>query len=218
MILEIKRDLKSLTVKEVYNKYLLGQDVWFFIDHLKVANPSKTYDEFKYYISERLGIHFNNIAITGSAKTGISFSPGKQLRAFNEKSDLDIILVSQHHYQKFWKAYLEMFYRGKPFPEYKQVYTSIFKRFISLKNPTEKHKDIIDWVKTVNPFMKDLQLFFGIERDINYRIYDSWEAVEDYHFFGIQQLKNFVFNNAEKEELISHIIHSLIKNKNAGSK
>ena len=217
MILDIKKDLRSLSVRDIYNKYLLGQHVWLFSEHLKVSNPSKTYDDLKYYISKNLDIHFNNIAITGSAKTGISFSPGKHLRAFSEKSDLDIILVSQRHYNKFWKAYLEMFYKGKTFAEYKQVSTSIFKGFISLKEPTEKHKDIIDWVKTVNPFMKDLQLFFGIERDINYRIYESWEAVEAYHFFGIQQLKNYIANNNEKDELISRVIQLLINKQNVSN-
>jgi hypothetical protein len=83
-----------------------------------------------------------------------------------------------------------------------------------LKNPTEKHKDIKEWVKTVNPFVKDLQQFFGIAQDINYRIYDSWESVEKYHYFGITQLKNFVTNNKEKEMQIGAIITSLINNAN----
>jgi len=209
MLLEVKKDLSTKTVSEIYNKYLLGQDVWLFREYLKTPNPSKTYDDFKFYISNSLKIHFNNIAITGSAKTGISFSPKKKLRLFNEESDLDIILVSESHYKLFWGAYLDMYYKQIPFPEYQSVYTSLFKGFISLKNPTEKHKNIKEWIKTVNPFIKDLQLFFGIDRDINYRIYNSWESVEKYHYFGIKQLKNYIQNNQEKEILISNIISSL---------
>ena len=191
MLLEIKKDLSTKTVSEIYNKYLLGQDVWLFREYLNLKDPSKTYDDFKFYISDNLKIHFNNIAITGSSKTGVSFSPKKKLKLFNEVSDLDIILVSERHYKMFWGAYLDMHYKQIPFPEYQSVNASLFKGFISLKNPTEKHKDIKEWLKTVNPFIKDLQLFFGIDRDVNYRIYNSWESVEKYHFFGIKPTKKF---------------------------
>lgn len=214
MLQEVKQDIATKTVREIYSKYLLGQDVWLFREYLKFENPSKAYDDFKFYISDNLNIHFNNIAIIGSSKTGISFSPKKKLRLFDANSDLDIILVSEKHYKAFWQAYLDMYFRQVPFPEYQTVYKSLFKGFLSLKEPTEKHSIIRDWVKTVNPFLKDLQLFFGIDRNVNYRIYSSWEAVEAYHFFGINQLKNYIQNNYEKEKLISGIITSLKLYKN----
>jgi hypothetical protein len=209
MLRELKGDLATKSTSEIYNKYLLGQDVWLFREHLKVADPSKTYDEFKLYISKHLKVHFNNIAITGSSKTGISFSPKKKFKFFDDSSDLDIILVSEKYYKSFWQAYLDMYYRQIPFPEYQTVYKSLFKGFISLKEPTEKHTAIKDWVKLVNPFLKDLQLFFGIDRQVNYRIYNSWEEVERYHFFGIKQLKSLVQNNKEKERLICEIISNI---------
>lgn len=224
MLLEVKKDRSTKSVSDIYNKYLLGQDVWLFREYLKSKDPSKTYDDFKLFISDKLSIHFNNIAITGSSKTGISFSPGKKLRPFikgsaSEKgSDLDIILVSEQHFNLFGNAYLNMFYSQTPFPEYQAVSAALFKGFISLKDPTEKHKVIKEWLKTVNPFIKDLQLFFGIDRDINYRIYKSWDAVKQYHFFGIKQLKNYVQNIQPKEALILRIIEIIKESKNDNSK
>lgn len=209
MISTLKRDLLVLTPKEIYSKYLLGQDVWYFTEYTKDINPAKKYDEFKHFISDKLDIHFNNIAIVGSAKTGISFNPAKKFKTFNENSDFDIILVSPKHLNRLWNAYLEMFYKNVVIPEYSDVSKALFKQFLTLKDPTQKHKDIKDWIKTVDPLVKDLQLFFGVERTMNYRIYNSWEAVEKYHYYGINQLKNFVINNSEKEDKISGIITSL---------
>lgn len=218
MFKEVKSDLQSKSVAEIYNKYLLGQDVWLFKEYLKVSNPSKAYDDFKFYISDNLKIHFNNIAITGSSKTGISFSPQKKLKLFNDNSDLDIVLVSEKHYMNFWQAYVEMYYRQVSLSEYIPVCKSLFKGFISLKDPTEKHPIIKDWIKTVNPFIKDLQLFFKIDRSINYRIYKSWEAVERYHYYGIKQLKKYIVNNREKETLILEIVNSINRYKNGDVK
>lgn len=211
MYVQLRKDLLELTNKEIYSKYLLGQKIWFFYSDQKIKDPAKKYDDLKHYISRRLDIHFNNIAIVGSAKTGISFSPKKKFKMFNLESDIDIILVSRVHYLKFWKAYLNMFYNQKVIPEYEFVTKCIFKGFISLKNPTAKHRDIKEWTILVNDFVKDLQLIFGIERDINYRIYESWEDVEAYHFFGINQLRNSVSNNKEKEQALISIIKNLQK-------
>jgi hypothetical protein len=111
-----------------------------------------------------------------------------------------------------------MFYRGIPMSEYGEVSKFIFKKFISLKNPTQKHPEIINWLKTVEPLVKDLQLFFGVEQQINYRIYDSWESVENYHYFGIQILKNTVLKNHQREQKITQILSSIINFKNGNNK
>lgn len=75
----MKKDLLEMPTKEIYKKYLLGQEVWYFSDYRNDTNPSKKYDDLKYFISDKLNIHFNNIAIVGSAKTGISFNPAKKV-------------------------------------------------------------------------------------------------------------------------------------------
>jgi hypothetical protein len=34
--------------------------------------------------------------------------------------------------------------------------------------------------------------------------------VENYHYFGINQFKNYVINNKEKEDAISELVNSLL--------
>ena len=52
-----------------------------------------------------------------------------------------------------------------------------------------------EWISRIDKFNKDYQTIFGIKHEINYRIYESWEAVELYHIKGIQELKEKLTNN-----------------------
>jgi hypothetical protein len=64
---------------DIYHKYLIGQEIWYFQNNGE-GNFSADYDEFKKFISVKLGIPFNNISIVGSAKTKYSFSPLKDFK------------------------------------------------------------------------------------------------------------------------------------------
>jgi hypothetical protein len=122
---QILQDLVSLDTISIYKKYLLGQEVWYF----KQKDPTKylqTYDNFKHYVANSLGIHFNNISIVGSAKTGISFSPVNDFKVFDSESDLDLVLVSPNLFYQFWDAYLDLFKEKKNFG-YKEVASNIFR-------------------------------------------------------------------------------------------
>lgn len=189
---EIIIDIKTLDTVSIYKKYLLGQDVWYF----KQKAPDsylKTYDEFKHFVADSLEIHFNNISIVGSAKTGISLSPDNDFKLFDDESDLDLVLVSPKLFYQFWDAYLDLFREKKSFG-YKFVASNIFRRFVSIKKPDPNHPTFKSWIERVEKFNKDYQVLFNIECDINYRIYDSWESVEKYHFKGIEELKDTIAN------------------------
>ena len=216
--MEIENEIEDIELREAYHKYVLGQDVWYFTHYLNVDSPSEYYDSIKKMISDKLGIHFNNIAIAGSAKTGISLSPKKNFAKFHEKSDFDIILVSRKLYYELWEAYVDMYYSQITIMEYAEVKKSIFKKFISLKEPTLKHDRIIKWVKDVDSFIKDFQLIYKINHEINYRIYDSWESVERYHHFGLTQLKSKVYNKRKSQQKILNLLNGIINYKNGNTK
>jgi hypothetical protein len=189
---EVINDINNLDTISIYKKYLLGQDVWYF----KQKEPDKylqTYDTFKHYVVNSLEINFNNISIVGSAKTGISLSPEKDFKMFDTESDFDLVLVSPNLFYQFWDAYLDLFREKKNFG-YKFVTSNIFRRFISIKRPDPNHSTFKNWIERVENFNKDYQVLFNIDCEINYRIYDSWESVEKYHFKGIDELKEKLNN------------------------
>lgn len=187
---EFKNDIKRLSPRAIYEKYLLGSVVWYFRDHLKKAEPALFYDEFKHFVANHLNIPFANISIVGSAKTGFSLAPKKYLNNFHqEDSDFDLILVSPNLYRKFWDVYYELHFKGIFIDNYNNKTSEIFRRFISIKEPDPSHPFLKEWISKVESFNKDFQVRFDIYNVINYRIYESWESVEKYHIKGIRELK-----------------------------
>jgi hypothetical protein len=195
MLVDLKKDLKELDAADFYKKYLLGQDIWYFKEK-DSKNYLINYDDFKHNVADNLGIPFNNISIVGSAKIGHSLSPKKNFKKFDEdsalpaweRSDMDLVLVSQDLFYEFWDAYLDLYFEKRRF-DYQFVTSCVFRRFISVKKIDPIHPTFRDWIERVENFNKDYQVLFDITCDINYRIYDSWESVEDYHFKGINELK-----------------------------
>lgn len=190
---ELKAFIDSNSETEIYYRYLIGQEVWYF--QRNGAEFSADYDEFKKFISIKLGVPFNNISIVGSAKTRYSFTPSKKFKEFDEDSDFDMIIVSNELYRKIWSAYRDIsqqtFLAG-----YKSKCANIFNGFVSIKDsdPTHGNETLQDWQRKVRTFKADLQLKFGIQHEINYRIYSDWESVQDYHVRGIAKLKGEINN------------------------
>jgi len=177
--------------KEIYDKYLLGQEVWYFQENIKGEDPLLYYDKFKRFISAKLNIPFNNISIIGSAKTKFSFSPDNNFRPFNENSDFDIVLVSSELFNKYWLAFYAIS-QEQYLHDYSYMTSGIFRKFISLKD-SDRHYDnqeLIDWQVKLMNFKTQLQLEYKIYCDINYRIYADWQFVESYHLKGIKKLKD----------------------------
>lgn len=194
-IIEIKRFIDANSENEIYHKFLVGQDVWYFRRDNKGDTYSVSYDEFKKFISLKLNIPFNNISIVGSAKTQFSFSPSKNFREFNDSSDFDLIIVSRHLYKKIWSAYKNISQQSY-LRNHKSICTNIFNGFVSIKDndSTYGESSLEEWQRTVRTFKADLQLKFSIDHDINYRIYSDWESVQDYHIRGIAKLKSEIKN------------------------
>tara|TARA_R100001377_G_scaffold84244_1_gene67359 strand:- start:3894 stop:4484 length:591 start_codon:yes stop_codon:yes gene_type:complete len=188
---EFKKNLIEQDAKWIYRKYLLGHDVWYFREHLRKPSYAEMYDELKIFMSEHLDIHVNNIAIVGSAKLGYSITPseGKMFQPFSDDSDMDIAIVSPELFRQSWGAYLELARKGY-LHGYQGITSNIFRRFVMLKRPDHRNDFFRSWNGKVEPCKRDLQTVFSISHDINYRIYESWEAVESYHCTGIQKLKN----------------------------
>ena len=187
---EFEQSLHNSTPQSLYRRFLLGHDIWYFREYLKKRDHASEYDRMKILMSDNLGIHPNNIAIVGSAKLGFSITPKqeKYLSPFSENSDIDIAIVSPEIFRDSWSAFLDLASKGY-LPSYKNVTSNVFRRFVSLKYPDHRSDYFRKWNGLVEPCKKDLQLSFSISNDINYRIYESWEAVEYYHCQGIQKLQ-----------------------------
>lgn len=187
---ELKEFIANNTEREIYNKFLVGQDVWYFREFIKDDNPFLYYDNFKRLIAANLGVHFNNISIIGSAKTRYSFAPKKGFREFNENSDFDIVLVSPELFNDFWTSFYDI--SGQQLlANYSGITSDIFRKFVSIKEtaPNYNNTTLKNWQTRITRFRTILQLEYKIYSEINFRIYANWAAMENYHLRGIAKLK-----------------------------
>ena len=189
--IEYKEDLLKIPVEKVYNKYIIGGDVWYFKDKYG-ENWFDIYDQFKIFISKKLEVHYNDIAIAGSAKLGFSLNPTKNFRLFNEESDIDIIVISRKYFYLFWDSYRRDSYAEVRTPNFNKVCFGIFRKYIIFDGFKKNNLDYLKWLKKTQGFEKNLQLEFEIENSIHYRIFESWDAAKDYYIASIVKSKKII--------------------------
>lgn len=193
----LREDLLSLDPKEFYMKHIVKSHNWYFSDYLHYPQNELVdkMDKFKEIVSTMLKINFHNVQIVGSAKVGFSLSPSKLFSPFHDErpdmlsSDIDIAIISEPLYKKFWDEL-----RQVKKIRYKQVYynhltDSIFRGYINEKDLLMVDDMCSEWDKMISPINVALQDTLGFVHPITYRIYRSWEDLEEYQLIGIKKAK-----------------------------
>ena len=183
-----KQEIRTHSSEYIYENYYISGEVWVF---KKIFNDNWfiKYDEFKKYISKKLGVHYHDIDITGSGKLGFSLNPKKKYKLFDDNSDIDIIIVSNHLFNEFWKQYLRDSYNlNAQINDIDKVSSCIFQKYLYLDG-FRNNSYYNEWLEKTGGFEKDIQMTFRIENAINYRIFESWDAVKYYYLSNIDELK-----------------------------
>lgn len=192
---EIKTDIITMSSKDFYIKYILRSDNWYFETYIGKSKEDsiRLTDDFKYIISQSLGISFNNIAVVGSSKLGCSLTPvsersNKLFRCFNEESDIDIAIVSDKLFETYWNLFRHS-YSGVNKRYYSYISRGIYRGYIN-----EKYLTLVDgcrkqWNQKAAESKKILRNELYIQPEITYRLYRSWEDFEEYHIQSINEIK-----------------------------
>lgn len=162
-------------------------------------------DTLRSHIVTRLKIRENGIAIVGSAKLGFSMSPDAFPGRFSAKSDIDVVVVDEALYDRIWLNMLEWHYPRRRVrlddSEYKwyttrqrELYWGWFSpdkiKFDGLQFPgvLKPLRDIsTEWFST----FRSLSLYQQFaNRDINGRLYRTWDHAVLYHVDGLRQIRD----------------------------
>ena len=182
----------------VVQKYLIENDAYFF----KEISGDEEF-EFKKDIALLLDVHIRDIAIVGSGKLGFSLKPEKDvpglylfkefdykfnLSETNEKSDLDIAVISSSLFDKEIKnLYNHTHYYAKQYiwDKDERISLAIYvlkgrlaTRFLPIGFP------LTDEIKNAQ---EKYQMLFG--RKVNLEIYKSWHFFETYHQENIKNIQ-----------------------------
>lgn len=193
----LKSDLLLLNPKEFYLKYIVKSYNWYFSDYLQVPQNQLVdkMDSFKEIVSSYFGVTFHSLQIVGSAKTGYSLSPRKVLRPFHDEipgepsSDIDIAVISEKLFQRFWDKLRKVKGIWKDRVYYNHLTESIFRGYINEKDLLKIEGPREELEAIISPANMALQDKLGFIHPITYRLYRSWDDLEEYQIIGIAKAK-----------------------------
>lgn len=201
----LKKDLLNLDPKNFYLKHIVKSKNWYFSDYLRIP-PDELVDRmdfFKEIVSSRFNINFHNLQIVGSAKTGFSLSPSKLFRPFHDEiegqpsSDIDIAIISDKLFLQYWNN-LRFIKKIRYSLTYKKLTDSIFNGYINDKELI-KFKELKEkWENTTREINLLLQDELGFVHPVTYRLYRSWDDLEEYQLIGISKARHSL---EEKEDV-----------------
>ncbi|MBS4067339.1 MAG: hypothetical protein KGZ62_01915 [Sulfurimonas sp.] len=177
-----QNDLDNINKVDIIRKYVLFGRTF-------LINEEKYY-ELKNEIAHNFNIHPNEVMLVGSAKLGFSFSENlskskSRYRHFSEESDLDIAIVSNNLFDRYWDEIFNKKIQTKfQWKDDKSFKDYFFRGWI---NPTKIPNDLDiknDWFEYFRELSNSRK--YG-EYQINAGIYRNWQFFETYQSSAVQE-------------------------------
>jgi len=184
----IREHLRHLTPATFASKYIFES-----VPHV-FGEDMDAYIAWKADLGEQIEVDPRAIAITGSAGVGISLNPAKGLKPFGPKSDIDIAVVSYHHFDVAWRTLRSM-------PTASLLDLSHRQR----ESKRDHEKRLIYWgtiagdrllelLPFAHPWVTALSYMSGVDptagREINARIYRDFESLRAYQLRSVEKARN----------------------------
>lgn len=182
-----KEEIINTNISFITSKWIIEKIPFLFEDDLE------KYIKWKEILAEKIGVDSRAIVITGSASVGFSLNPDKNLRDFNDESDVDVAIISQHYFDMSWhflrnlgtKLYLYNPKEKNSIADHRErlIYwgTIATDRIIQILPFGEKWVTALSEMSKISP---------TIDRDINIRIYKDFEALRAYHVNNLKTIKD----------------------------
>lgn len=192
----IKTDIKNLSGKDFLMKYLLKSPNWYFSEYQGMDSHQaiEQMEKLKAILNSKIGVAFHNVLMVGSGKIGCSLSPDKNFRNFNENSDIDIAIISLKLFYELWEK-IRIASINEHIPRYPSIASSVFRGFINEKDFSSIDFARQHWNNKISDLNRCINEDINIYHTINYRIYRSWEDLEEYHIKGINTLRRNIYGN-----------------------
>jgi len=210
-------DLKDLifdcSVEEFNKTHLLSDAPWYFTRDEAPCD----YATFRDGLGDIFGIPAESISLIGSGYFGRSLSPDprKQFGRYRlEKvgasleSDLDVVIISERHFEAIWSDLLEAFYIGHQFA-YKRYAKTTFKKFVCFDGdlnipdagmpqppPTTRFDRMLTIYDSVRSKSSDLK----ISNPIKFRVYRNTADMLAYQNWSLSVFKRAVTNQAARKK------------------
>ena len=170
----------------------------FVSDHLIERIPylfwrrEKGYADWRRCFGKDLGVDPGELTLVGSAATGVSLNPNKNFKLFRADSDIDVAVISVHHFDVAWRWL-------------RTLGSARYRLPIKVQNAVKDHVNRYvywgaittdrllphvpfggQWLPALNRHSADSP-FDG--REIKVRLYRDWAALRDYHVRNARKLQ-----------------------------
>jgi hypothetical protein len=95
---DFRDDLARLETRRFIRK-------WLVFGGCKVYQKEHAYFDLIERVASRFEVHPTTVFAVGSAKLGFSIAPQKRYRAFNNESDIDVVIVSDRLFDRLWAEF-----------------------------------------------------------------------------------------------------------------
>lgn len=188
---ERKESSELKIFKEDFGKYsydfLTSKWVIERIPHI-FNNNSEIYLKTKIQLASLINVDSCSIIFVGSASTGFSLSPGKNFRKFNDKSDIDIAIISHYYFDIAWHTLRNTNIHNVSNETAQSIKEHRNKYIYYGTIATDKIIGLLpfgkEWLNAIQILQRS-PLFEN--RDINFRLYRDHESLREYH---INNFKN----------------------------
>lgn len=181
LIEEFKNDYNAHNSDFVVSKWIMEK-----IPHI-FASDYTTFIKTKITLGKMLGVDSCAIVFVGSSSTGFSLNPSKNFKMYDDKSDIDIAIISNYHFNIAWHC-IRNIDKNTQMPMVKAAIDDHRMRLVFWGTiATDKLLGILPFGKTWAAAIDELKKNPIFEdRRINFRLYQDYDSLRAYHRYNIE--------------------------------
>lgn len=175
-----KDDLSKCSASEFVQKSLIFGDCYML--------DKEQYFALRLLVAKQFKVHPNEVLV-GSAKLGFSIAPQKKFRPFGERSDIDVVIVSDILFNSVWSSVYSL-WKDKVIWEFEGDFKKyLFRGWIRPDKlpPSTKFDFSKDWWEFFREITSSGK--FGPYK-ISGALYKNWDFLESYQHFAVQFCKD----------------------------
>ena len=183
---DIRVDLGALSTAIFVSRWILER-----VPHV-FDGDAAAYIAWKHELGDRIGVDARAIVLVGSAATGFSLSPERPLKPFDAKSDVDVAVVSPHHFDIVWRWLRNLGSERYGFPGYVQAQIDDHRQRLVYWGAiaTDRLLQHTPLGKTWVPALADVaKMLPGGTREVNIRLFREFDALRAYQVHGCNEVK-----------------------------
>ena len=182
---EIREDLTKLPPDVFASKWIIER-----VPHIFDAD-AESFRLWKHSLCRQLKVDAACLLVVGSAAVGVSLSPYKKLKPFEATSDVDLAVISTHHFDIVWRWLRNLGAERYAWPNGVQHSITEHRERLVYWGIVATDKLLAytplgaDWVPALATVTKEGQT---AGRDVKIRIYRDFEALRAYQVNTIREL------------------------------